>query len=453
MPPVGSAGGIFLEIERGSHYMFQTENIPGENYKKQVAYFIVVSLLLYITSLHNYLLAHFLMEGWTIVVGTVIYILATKTYSFSEDSFFLFLGYAYLAVACLDTFHTLSYKGLGVFPQFTANQPTQFWIAARYVEAVSLFIAPLFAGKKVSKKMLAGTYAALIAFLIPSIAYYGFFPDCYLEGYGLTQFKIVSEYVICGILIAAILHIRKQKDKGTYYVTKTVRAAIILTIMSELAFTLYTDVYGVMNFTGHILKIASYYCIYIGVITEGLERPYRSIFEKVHSLTIRDPLTNLYNRLGFHEFAAKINSRARRDQGSIGILMIDFDNFKMVNDLYGHAHGDEVLVEFAEILLDTIRGSDIAGRIGGDEFAVILPDVEQQSIDRIKDRIYMEFKERIKEGQYSWFIDISIGSTLQVFEDGGSPSNTDEMLHIADMRMYEQKRANKKAFPHKEDKS
>ncbi|HWC14575.1 MAG TPA: GAF domain-containing protein [Actinomycetota bacterium] len=86
-----------------------------------------------------------------------------------------------------------------------------------------------------------------------------------------------------------------------------------------------------------------------------------------------DPLTGLYNHRFFHERLRAELIRAGRSRDSVSVLMIDIDDFKKVNDVHGHEIGDQVLVELAQILKSTVRGSDVACRVGGEEFAVIMP--------------------------------------------------------------------------------
>ncbi len=91
---------------------------------------------------------------------------------------------------------------------------------------------------------------------------------------------------------------------------------------------------------------------------------------------LSDPLTGLYNHRHFHERLREELTRANRSKDSTALLMFDLDDFKKVNDIYGHSVGDKILVSIANILSDTVRGSDIACRIGGEEFGVILPSCD-----------------------------------------------------------------------------
>ena len=111
---------------------------------------------LYATSLHSYLLFHALAEMFSVVVACSIFVLAWNTRRFLDNACLLILGIAYLFVGGIDLLHTLAYKGMGVFPRRGADLPTQLWIAARYLEAVSLLIAPCLLSRKLNAGAVRG---------------------------------------------------------------------------------------------------------------------------------------------------------------------------------------------------------------------------------------------------------------------------------------------------------
>ena len=98
------------------------------------------------------------------------------------------------------------------------------------------------------------------------------------------------------------------------------------------------------------------------------------MFEDQQALASRDPLTELFNHREFHESIGRELERCRRHGGTVAVVLLDLDGFKSVNDMRGHAAGDRVLRGVAQALARTARASDIAFRIGGDEFALLLPD-------------------------------------------------------------------------------
>jgi PAS domain S-box-containing protein len=233
---------------------------------------------LYLSSLYNYLLFHSLAEVFSIVVAVVIFIVAWNSRRFLDNSYFLFIGVAFLFVAVLDLLHTLAYPGMGVFPEHGTNTAAQLWVSARYLQSLSLLLAPLFIGRRLRARFLFIGYGLVCAFLIASIFYWNIFPVCFVEGSGLTMFKKVSEYIISLLLVGAIFTMFQKRRYFDVAVLRLLIVAIIVTIASELSFTLYESPFGFPNLLGHFLKIAAFYLIYKAIVETGLVKPYDLLF-------------------------------------------------------------------------------------------------------------------------------------------------------------------------------
>lgn len=243
----------------------------------------VVLLLfgLYLINRYSYLLFHSLIEIFSIIVAAGIFMIAWNSRRILDNNYMLFIGVAYFFIGGIDMIHTLAYKGMGVFPEYSTNLSVQLWIAARYIQSLSLLAAPLFLGRKLRVDLVILVYAAASSLLLLVIFQQGIFPDCYVEGVGLTQFKKVSEYLISLIFVFSILLLlqkRKEFDPGVLYL---LLGSIIVTICSELTFTLYVGVYGFFNSVGHYLKVVSFYLIYRALIKTGLVKPYDLLFRNL----------------------------------------------------------------------------------------------------------------------------------------------------------------------------
>lgn len=240
-----------------------------------------VLISLYLMSLYHYLLFHTFAELFSIVIASAIFLVAWHTRSIAGNNYLLFIGIAYVFIAFIDTLHTLAYTGMGIIKGYGTNLPTQLWITGRYFESITLLIAPVFISKKLNTRLCLIIYASLTALILASIFYWQVFPDCFIEGKGLTPFKIVSEYVISFILVVSMLIINKQDilDKG---LRKLIIGSIIAMIMSELAFTFYIHAYGFSNLVGHYLKIISFYLLYKAILVFCLEKPYKTLFKDLH---------------------------------------------------------------------------------------------------------------------------------------------------------------------------
>lgn len=236
---------------------------------------------LYLTTFYNYLLFHSIAEIFSITVAWMIFSFAWNARQTIANNYLLFLGIAYLFVGFIDLIHTLAFKGMGVFRGFDANLPTQLWIAARYLEGISLVLAPLFLtrGLNIIKTIIA--YVVVVVLLFLSIFYWQVFPDCFLAETGLTAFKIISEYIICLILTGALLALLRNKDHFDSHTLRLLAGAIITTIIAELAFTYYIGVYDISNMIGHYFKIISFYLVYRAIIAKGIREPYSLIFRRL----------------------------------------------------------------------------------------------------------------------------------------------------------------------------
>lgn len=244
---------------------------------RAVAVALAVVTISFVVARGNYVLFHTVAEGFALMVAVLIYVVGTRTFKHSHDTFLLFLGTAYLFVAILDFFHTMTYQGTGVFPGYTSDTPTQLWIAGRYVDALSLLLAGFFIRRSFPQRTMFWLYAAVTTALVASIMVFRVFPAAFVPDQGLTPFKVASEYLISLILFGAILHLRSRSEHLDGSVYMLLVAAMAVTILSEMSFTLYTDVYGLMNLVGHLFKILAYYLVFRAIVERGLEAPYLEV--------------------------------------------------------------------------------------------------------------------------------------------------------------------------------
>jgi signal transduction histidine kinase len=243
---------------------------------------VVVMLVgLYLSSLHSFLLFHSLAETFSIVVACGIFMFAWNARRFLENNYLLFVGIAFLFVAFLDLFHTLSYEGMGIFSTSGANLPTQLWIAARYLQAFTFLIAPFWLKRKLNVQWTFSAYTLVTGLLMLSIFYWKIFPTCYVDGFGLTPFKIISEYVISVLLVISLYLLWQKRQDFEIDVARLLVASLAVTAVSEIAFTSYVSVYSHTNMLGHVLKFVAFYLVYKAVIETGLEKPYDILLRQV----------------------------------------------------------------------------------------------------------------------------------------------------------------------------
>jgi signal transduction histidine kinase len=236
---------------------------------------------LYLLSRLNYLLFHSSVEVFSIVITFAIFAIAWNARRMMDCGYLLFIGIACLFVGGVDLLHTLAYNGMGVFPEYGANLATQLWIATRYMLSFSFLAAVFFVNRKFRPSLVIAGYAVVTALLFGSIFYWGNFPIAFTDGVGLTPFKVASEYVISLILLLSIGLLIRKRVEFSGNVVKLMAAAMAVAIAAEMAFTLYTDVYGVANMIGHLLTVVSFYLIYKALIETGLTKPYDLLFRNL----------------------------------------------------------------------------------------------------------------------------------------------------------------------------
>jgi diguanylate cyclase (GGDEF)-like protein len=162
--------------------------------------------------------------------------------------------------------------------------------------------------------------------------------------------------------------------------------------------------------------------------------------ERLRQLSFTDELTQAYNRRYFIEMTSKVLAGAKRYGDSFGIIIFDIDDFKRVNDTYGHAAGDKVLRELCEICKAHIRDSDIFARYGGEEFVFLVPRCCPTDIEKFAERIRIKLSEaRVRHGQMDIQFTVSMGAGIF---DGATP-DLDTILTRADAALYAAKKQGK----------
>lgn len=166
----------------------------------------------------------------------------------------------------------------------------------------------------------------------------------------------------------------------------------------------------------------------------------RDLLKNAHSESRRDPLSGLVNKAGFYQVVGAEIEMCRRYHRTLSIAYIDCDDFKTVNDKFGHHVGDDLLRIVSTTMARKLRASDLAGRLGGDEFAVMLPETSAEAcrmvIEMLQQRLLLEMK------QHDWPVTFSIGIATFM----RMPTSIEEMIRQADKLMYAVKHSSKGAI-------
>lgn len=155
--------------------------------------------------------------------------------------------------------------------------------------------------------------------------------------------------------------------------------------------------------------------------------------KEIEKLAYYDQLTGLVNRTLFDDVAKKFLEKAKRNNSKIGLMFIDVDQFKEINDMYGHKVGDKTIVEIANLLVENTRKCDIVSRYGGDEFLILLPDIKHYSDYKI---IASRIANANKKINISDDIEIKISLSIGVSFYPKDGDNIDDLILKADKAMY-----------------
>ena len=157
--------------------------------------------------------------------------------------------------------------------------------------------------------------------------------------------------------------------------------------------------------------------------------------KRLHNNSNSDALTGLQNKRCFYNRLAYEMGRLKRVKTAVSIVLIDVDNFKSINDIYGHVEGDRVLLELANIFKAHARAKDTVTVWGGDEYAIILPDTDIHGAEAFAERIRSE----VEKHNFPYKVTISVGITCTVKED-----DVEKLMVLADRALYRAKETKNK---------
>ncbi len=262
----------------------------------------------------------------------------------------------------------------------------------------------------------------------------------------LPRWFLKTSPALSGVLVATFIYFTGGASAGAYamfmiWIVATSAYFFSFTI-SIVSVLIACSGYGIALYAGDAplpelhLAFAIAALIVSAVVLTLMRQRLDVVISHLHDLSRTDSLTGLPNRREFDERLEEELERARRaGRRPIGLVMLDLDRFKAVNDRFGHQTGDDCLVRFGRILAAESRTSDLAARMGGDEFAVLVPEVEDrvEAVDlanRIVGRVHAEFAEEAFE--------LTVSAGVSAFPEDAE--GADGLLSTADAALYEAKR-------------
>jgi diguanylate cyclase (GGDEF)-like protein len=251
---------------------------------------------------------------------------------------------------------------------------------------------------------------------------------------GDIALELLSRYVFDIMVIDIVL-----PDIEGFELTAKVR-----NIKPDMAIILMTGFIDEFSYEDAIKAGASDFIKKPFNVTELIARiEHAQRHERLHAISLHDELTGLYNRRGFFNLAEHLLKTAKRQQKGLFMLYSDLDGLKDINDVLGHQKGDWALIDTANILQETFRGSDIIARIGGDEFVVMPIETTGDNIEPVIHRLQKAVAMDNAKSKRDYKLSISTGTA---YFDPLSPCTIDELLSQADRGMYEQKRSKQTAY-------
>jgi diguanylate cyclase (GGDEF)-like protein/PAS domain S-box-containing protein len=245
-----------------------------------------------IKGIANYLPLHTLFEFLSIIVSAMIFGTAWVRISDNKNiRNYIILACSFLAVATLDFFHVFSFPGMPEIitpsgPEKTIN----FWLMARYFSAFSLLLVSLLSWQTIATRLMHWTILSCVLFLVSILVSIGLFfpeiiPSTYSDGQGLTSFKIISEYSVAGLYLAVAMRFLYVMRTPQPYDVVNLFTAVCLMAMSEIFFTLYSDMTDIFNFLGHTYKIIAYIFIYKSIFITSIVKPYDELSKSTNLLS------------------------------------------------------------------------------------------------------------------------------------------------------------------------
>ncbi|MDD5772122.1 MAG: GGDEF domain-containing protein [bacterium] len=366
-------------------------------------FFFPALLILFLTSLYSYILFHSFAEVFSIIVAFSTFMVVWNVRDSIANKYILFIGTAYFFIGTLDLFHAFAFPEMNIFRGHGTNLFIQLWISARYIQSISFCFAPLLFKRNLNFNIIIGTYIAVFFLILLSIFYWNIFPTCYIEGYGLTLFKIISEYIIIFIFLLAIVFTLKHRDNFDKKTLKLLILSMIFMIISEVAFIFCISIQDFCDMVGHFSEILAFYLLYKVIIETGITEPYSLLFndlkqtekelkhanQLLKTQATTDDLTGVHNRRWLYEVLGLEIKRAQRYNLPLTIIIFDIDYFKNINDQYGHNMGDNLLQEIAGLVNKNIRSTDFFARLGGDEFLILMPGHSWETAGQFIEKLRM----------------------------------------------------------------
>lgn len=391
--------------------------------------------------------AHTISELFAIVVSILIFAIAWNAYSQERPGNIIIIACGFLGVGLLDMAHALSYKGM---PDFVTPASPQkaivFWLVARYLTALIFLWVAVRPWEPLRQPRQRYWWLALVLGIVGvtyavQLARPEIIPVFFSPIQGLAPIKIDLEYGIIALLLVSLALLWRRHARRVE--SPPLLLAGAMTVLSEACFTLYASVNDIFSLLGHAYKVLAYVFIYDAIFVSSVREPFLKLRaavrrqelseQRIRFLAYHDPLTELPNRLLAREHYERARAAAGHAGRKVAVIFIDLDNFKQINDSLGHGVGDQLLVEVARRLGSSGSAHDVVSRFGGDEFLLLIPDIQNlATLPAILDGMLAQVQRPILVSGHELSTSISMGAAI--YPDDGLDFDT--LLQKADTAMY-----------------
>jgi diguanylate cyclase (GGDEF)-like protein len=220
------------------------------------------------------------------------------------------------------------------------------------------------------------------------------------------------------------------------------RAGVLISFVSASSW-LVADIYMLEQYTNiYIPLINEFFRLAVFLFIVFIIARYKKTLDAHKELAMIDPLTGVANRRAFFQLARSETERSRRYNHSLSVMVIDIDNFKQINDRFGHDTGDRLLLTVVETIKHHVRAMDIVARFGGDEFVVLLARADEKPAIAVAAKLQKQLLSEMESNR--WRVTFSIG--LATYRS--APQSIEEAIKVADELMYQVKRSGKNDIRH-----
>ena len=406
-----------------------------------IIFVVLSSIVLIVTGRLNPRLFQFASELFTINVGIMIFVLVSNSRDVLVRYVLIGLGIAYLYIGTIDAIYLISSEGYEVIANSNIHLSKLLWVTARLLEAVNILVLFIL-GTRLGKNIYFQSQLANLIYIIVALLIIFNLPIATQEGFiydGIVIFAV--QILVITVLAVSLLFLKKQTlTEDSKYLLGLV---LLLKIMSNILFIPDVDFGSIITITALLFKFFSYVGLYYIIVNETIKKPIESVYSsfKVRENELveqakKDSLTGIYNHSASHKKIEALMKKYRNVEGSFFVTLIDIDDFKIVNDTYGHQAGDQVLVSLASIIELSPVDDLVAGRYGGDEFILAGRTNPMFPVEDLYELITLRLEESCKEMKVD--VSISAGTTIYTKE-----KDVKELVYKSDIKMYESKRLGK----------